>query len=97
MSAAAGIPINYLVQTNVKVRIRVGKRTVTQIQPRNIPFTAHFDGNETVQLLLIGKQAFKLGGKITLLAAGLTSAHGGVLNSGVNGVFNIAPKGFGIG
>jgi hypothetical protein len=55
-----------------------------------------FDGNETVQLLLVGRQAFTLGGQIMLIAAGLQTPQGGVLNSGANRVYNIAPKGFGI-
>jgi streptogramin lyase len=96
MSGSAGIPSNYLVQTNVKVRVRVGRRTVTQIQQRNIPFTVQFDGNETVSLLLVGRQTFTLGGRITFIAAGLTSTQNGVLNNGANRVFNIAPKGFSI-
>jgi len=63
------------------------------------------DSNDSVSLLLIGKQAFAEGGKLTVIAAppdGVSGAAGVLLdgnNEGVagdNGVFTIMPKARGI-
>jgi hypothetical protein len=97
MSGSAGIASNYLVQYKAKGRIKVGNKTKPGIVLKTANVTVRFDGNETVQLILVGKPPFALGGQITLLAAGLTSTQNGVLNNGANRVFNIPPKGFGIG
>ena len=106
MSAAAGNPSSYLVQTyvKVKVKVKVGKRTQTQtqLQLRPVGFTVNYLPSSNVVQLLTGKQAFTLGGQITLIASGITSTAGGTLDGngdgigGDNAVYNIAPKGMSI-
>jgi hypothetical protein len=63
------------------------------------------DSNDSVSLLLIGKQAFTKGGQITVIAAppdGVSSAAGVSLDgndegvAGDNGAFTILPKARGI-
>ena len=106
MSATAGSPASYQVQmyVKVKVKVKVGKRTktTTQLQLRPVGFTVNYSPSSNVAQLLTGKQAFTLGGQITLVASGITSAAGGILDGngdgigGDNAVYNITPKGMSI-
>ena len=74
---------------------RQGRKRVTVLQP--IGFQASFDASSNkLTLKPTGKQAFALGGQLTLVAAGITSSAGAALdgnNSGVagtNAVYNIS-------
>ena len=89
---AAGSPGNY--QMSACVQKRQGRKRVTVLQP--IGFLASFDAsNNKLTLKPTGKQTFARGGKLTLVAAGITSIAGAALdgnNSGVAGtdaVYNI--------
>jgi hypothetical protein len=97
MSSIIANANDYLVKANQKVKVRVGKRTKTVIQPVSTPFSVNFVPSTNSLQILTGKQKFALGGQITLIGANITSTQGGFLNNGANGVYNIAPKGFGIG
>jgi hypothetical protein len=88
---------NYQVDTFVQVTVKIGKKRTKVLEPRPIGFSLKSTSNNTVQVLLAGKQAFKYGGQITLIAtppSGIGSAAGAFLNG--NAVYNIAKGGFGI-
>ncbi len=96
-SSTAGNSANYVVQTYVLVNVKVGKRTKKVPKLEQIGFTLKYISSNTVQLLT-GKQAFKSGGQITLVATpptGISSAAGAFLNAN-DAVHNIAKGGFGI-
>lgn len=105
MSASIASPASYQVDAYVKARVRVkiGKRVQvrTQLVLKPIGFSVNMLSGNTVQILT-GKQTFALGGQITLLAAGITSTGGGLLDGngagtgGVNGVYAIGPRGMSI-
>jgi len=98
--ATAGNPANYAITTYVQVRKRVGRRTVKVLQLQPVRFSVSFDSsNNTVKLLLAGRQTFSRGGQITLVATprgGIDSIGGGFLDGngdgvgGDNAVFNIS-------
>jgi hypothetical protein len=98
MSASVFNTGNYIVDAYMKVRVRVkvGKRTVTQTQTqlRPIGFSVNYVAATNSVQILTGKQTFPLGGQITL-GTGLGDTAGGFLASPA--VYNIARKGFGIG
>ena len=97
-AATAGNASNYqLGWTSTK---KVKKKVVTILHP--VAFRVQYsDSNDSVSLLLIGKQAFAKGGQITVIAAppdGVSSAAGVLLDgndegvAGDNGVFTILPR-----
>ena len=97
-SATAGNASNYqLGWTSTK---KVKKKVVTILHP--VTFRVQYsNSNESVSLLLSGKQAFAKGGQITVIAAqpnGVSSASGVLLDgndagiAGDNGLFTILPK-----
>ena len=101
-AATAGNASNYrLGWTSTK---RVKKRVVTVLHP--VAFRVQYsDSNDSVSLLLSGKQAFAQGGHIAVIAAppnGVSSAAGVLLDgndegvAGDNGAFTILPKARGI-
>jgi streptogramin lyase len=94
MSSGTGNSANYKLGTYVQVTMKVGKKKVKVLNLQPIGFRLNYVSSNRVQLILNGKQAFKLGGQITLVAAGISSAAGGFL--GGNAVYNIAKGGFGI-
>jgi streptogramin lyase len=94
MSSGTGNSANYKPGTYVQVTMKVGKKKVKVLKLQPIGFRLNYVSSNRVQLILNGKQAFKLGGQITLVAAGISSAAGGFL--GGNAVYNIAKGGFGI-
>ncbi|WP_442404980.1 choice-of-anchor Q domain-containing protein [Mycobacterium sp.] len=78
---------NYKIGTYVTKHVR--RKRVQVLQP--VGFTVSFNAsNNSVKLLLSGKQAFTKGGQITLMA-GISSAAGAFL--GNNAVYNISPGG----
>ncbi len=88
---------DYQVQTYVQVTVKNGKKKTKVLELQAIPFSLKPISNNGVQVILAGKQAFKYGGRITLVAAppaGISSTAGGFLNG--NAVYNIAKGGFGI-
>ena len=88
---------NYQVQTYALVTVKKGKKKTKVLQLQNIGFSLKSISNNTVQVLLVGKQAFKYGGQLALVATpptGISSAAGALLNG--NAVSNIAKGGFGI-
>jgi len=88
---------DYQVQTYVQVTVKNGKKKTKVLKLQPIPFSLKPISNNGVQVILAGKQAFKYGGQITLVAtppAGISSTAGGFLNG--NAVYNIAKGGFGI-
>ncbi len=85
---------NYQVQTYALVTVKQGKKKTKVLQLQNIGFSLDYISNNTVQVLLTGKQAFKYGGQITLIGTGISSAAGAFLNG--NAVYNIAKGGFSI-
>ncbi|MGC8638546.1 MAG: virginiamycin B lyase family protein [Isosphaeraceae bacterium] len=105
MSASAANPASYQVAAYVRqrVRVRVGRRVVVrnQLVLKPIAFSVSMPAGNTVQILT-GRQPFALGGQITLVATGVTSAQGGLLDGnglgqgGVNGVYAIGPRGLSI-
>ena len=66
---------DYQVQTYVQVTVKIGKRRTKVLQPRPIGFSLTATPNNTVQVRLVGKQAFKFGGQITL-TSGISSSAG---------------------
>jgi len=95
--STTGFSSNYIVQNYVQVRVKVGKRYQKQLQLRPIGFSLQYPSNNTVKLIT-GKQAFKYGGQITLVASpptGISSAAGAFLNTSYT-VYNIARGGMGI-
>jgi hypothetical protein len=96
--ATTGSQANYTLGTNVQVKKRVGRKTVKVLQVKPIAFSVSYNAsNNSVSLLLIGKQAFLKGGQITLMG-GISSVAGGLLDGngdgtgGDNAVFNISPN-----
>ena len=102
MSASVANPANYQVGFYVRqrVRVRVGRRFVVrnQLALRATGFSVTMPSNNTVQILT-GRQRFPMGGEIILLAAGITSAQGGLLDGngmgqgGVNASYAVGPRG----
>ena len=101
-SASTDNSANYRVQTYVQVRVKVRKKFVKKLQPQPIGFTVNYLPSSDAVKLLTGKQAFKYGGQITLVAAppsGISSAAGGFLDGnytgtgGDNAVYNISAGG----
>ncbi len=101
-AATAGNASNYqLGWTSTK---KVKKHVVTILHP--VAFHVQYsDSNDSVSLLLDGKEAFAKGGQITVIAAapdGVSSASGVLLDgndegvAGDDGVFTILPKARGI-
>ena len=88
MNGAAGSAANYQMGTLVTKTVK--RKRVTTVKP--IGFSASLNAaGDAVTLKPAGKQTFKTGGQITLLASGLRSAAN-ILMSG-NAVFNIAKGG----
>ena len=85
---------NYQVQTYALVTVKQGKKKTKVLQLQNIGFSLDYISNNTVQVLLTGKQAFKYGGQITLIGTGISSGTCTFLNG--NAVYNIAKGGFSI-
>ncbi len=92
--ATTGYSANYLVQTYVQVRVKVGKRFVKELELQPISFTVNYLSSSYAVQLLTGKQAFKYGGKITLIGTGISSAAGALLGNNV--VYNISAGGHSI-
>ena len=88
MNGSAGSAANYQMGTFVTKTVR--RKRVTVVKPIGFSASLNAAGN-AVTLMPAGKQAFKTGGQITLLASGLRSAAN-ILMSG-NVVFNIAKGG----
>jgi len=93
-SASTDNSANYLVQTYVQVRVKVGKRFQKQLQLQPIGFTVNYLPSSDAVQSLTGKQAFKYGGKITLIGTGISSAAGALLGNNV--VYNISAGGHSI-
>ena len=100
--ATAGNAANYQVDWMSTKRIK--RKTVQVLHP--VPIRAVYNAvDQSVSLLLSGKQAFAQGGQITVIAAppgGVTSALGVLLDgndegqAGDNGTFTILPRARGI-
>ncbi len=95
--ATAGNRANYMLGTYVQVIKRVGRKMVRVLQLKPVSFTVIFQSSNSAQqpsnsvtLLLTGKQTFPRGGQITLSGTGISSAAGGLLDGGVNAVYNIS-------
>jgi hypothetical protein len=88
--ATAGNQANYTLGTYVQVIKRVGRKMVRVLQLKPVSFTVSFQSSNVVKLLLTGKQTFPRGGQITLIGTGMSSAAGGLLDGGVNAVYNIS-------
>jgi hypothetical protein len=93
--ATTGNQANYTLGTYVQVIKRVGRRNVRVRQLKPVGFTVSDSSSQSVKLLLTGKQTFPLGGQITLIATGISSAAGGLLGGG-NDVYNVSANGRGI-
>jgi uncharacterized protein DUF4038/collagenase-like protein with putative collagen-binding domain len=100
--ATTGNQANYTLGTYVQVIKRVGRRNVLVRQLKPVGFTVSYSSSHSVKLLLTGKQTFPLGGQITLIATGISSAAGGFLDGngdgtgGDNAVYNVSANGRGI-
>jgi hypothetical protein len=83
---------------------RIKKKVVNVLHP--VPFSVQYSpSNDSVSLMLSGKQAFAQGGQITVIGTppgGVSSASGVLLDGngegqpGDNGVFTILPRASGI-
>ena len=86
-STTVGSSSSYQLSTFVTKRVK--RKTVTSLQA--VGFSVSFNGsNNSVRLLLSGRQTFAKGGQITLVASGIQSQDGGVLPA--NAVFIISPN-----
>jgi hypothetical protein len=83
--ATAGITAGY--QLGAFVTKRIKRKVVKLLQP--IGFSVSYNAtNNSVRLLLAGRQTFPKGGQITLVATGITSSDGAALAG--NAVFIIS-------
>lgn len=85
MDGSAGSAANY--QVGLLTTRRVGRKRVQVVKP--VGFSASYDAaSHSVKIVPAGRQTFRTGGRITLLAAGLRSAAGLLMSGDV--VYNIA-------
>jgi hypothetical protein len=85
--ASVGNPGSYQVGAFVNTRVR--RKPVKVLQ--SVVFSAVYSSNNSVRLLLAGRQTFPKGGQITLIASGIESNGGAFLAS--NAVFIVSAKG----
>lgn len=85
MAGSVANPANFVVQAYVRVRTRVGRRVVNQLQLRPVGFSLSYSAATNTVQLLTGRQTFAQGGQITLSGTGLTSAQGGAFDGNGDG------------
>jgi hypothetical protein len=88
-TATAKNPANY--QLDSITTKKVGKKTKTILHPITRFTVSYVAGTDTVDLSLIGSQAFATGGQLTVVKGGVTGASDAALAGGT--VFAISKKG----